>query len=326
MADISIRYAGLELKSPIIVASCGLTADAGKVKAAELAGAGAVVVKSLFEEQIISESSHLVSQGHDFAESSDYVHYFVRQNSIANYCSLVRKLKQTVSIPVIGSINCYTAGEWTSFAKDIENAGADAIELNIYSISLNRLKTSAEIEDMNTDMVRKVVSSVSIPVIVKISSSFTSLPNFVDRLKSAGASAVVMFNRFYMPDIDIDRMQIVPSDPLSSDNEYVKELRSVAIVSSLVRNIDIAASTGIGRPETAVKELLAGASAVQLCSVLYRSGMGVISEFNSFLSSFMDSKGFSTVADLKGLMNYSGIEHPDLFERTQFMKVFGERK
>lgn len=326
MADLSVKYMGLALSSPVIVASSGLTAETDKVVEAEKAGAGAVVVKSLFEEQIYNEAQHMLENGSDYPGADDYIRHFVRQNTLGSYCSTIRNLKAAVRIPVIGSINCYSDGEWISYAKEIEAAGADALELNLYSMPLTLDRPSSDIEDEDIRLIKKVVSSVSIPVSVKISSSFTSVPNFVDRLKSVGVKAVVMFNRFYMPDIDLDSMTLVSSDPLSSGDEYIRELRSVAIVSSLVKGMDIAATTGIHTPQTAMKEILAGATAVQLCSVLFKSGMGIISEFNSFISSYIDGKGYPSVSEICGRLNYSSIQNPDKFERTQFVKVFGSRK
>ena len=326
MADISVKYMGLDLKSPIIAGSCSLTSDVAKVREAEAAGAGAIVVKSLFEEQIHSEAGHIAGQSHDYAESADYIHYFVRQNSIDSYCENVRQLKNATGIPVIGSINCYTDGEWIKFAKEIASAGADALEVNIYSMPVSLKRKSADVEKEDIAIIKDIVKAVDIPVSVKISSYFTALPYFIDKLASVGAKAAVMFNRFYMPDIDIDRMEIVPSSPFSSKDEYVKELRSIAIVSSLVRNIDISATTGIHSPESAVKAILAGATTVQLCSVLFKSGMGVIRDFNSFISSYLDKHGFGSLREITGRLNYSSISEPDKFERTQFAKIFGTAK
>lgn len=317
---------GLDLGSPFIAASCGLTADVEKVKQMAEAGAGAVVLKSLFEEQIAAESSHLVEQGTDYAESAGYVHYFVRQNSLGNYCRLIREIRNAVTIPVIASINCYTDGEWISYAREIENAGADALEINIYSIPLSLSRNSVDIEKEYESVVRKIVSAVKIPVAVKIGSSFTSVPYFADRLVASGARAVVMFNRFYTPDIDIEKVDFVASEPLSDEREHVRELRAIAIASSLVKAAEFSATTGIHTPEAGIKMLLAGASTVQISSVVYKKGPAVFREFNTFLEDYLDRKGYSGVNDIIGKLNYSGIQNPDRFERTQFMKTFGSRK
>ncbi|MFA5712615.1 MAG: diguanylate cyclase, partial [Bacteroidales bacterium] len=187
MADISVKYMGLELGSPIIAASSGLTAQINRIKEFEEAGVGAVVVKSLFEEQISNEAEFLSTQSQLYPESADYLHYYLRQNSIARYLELVTNIKAAVKIPVIASINCYSGGEWTSFAKEIEGVGADGLELNIYSLPLNIHKSSDTIEQEYLDVVKEVSSLIKIPVAVKIASTFTNLPAFVNGLKAHGA-------------------------------------------------------------------------------------------------------------------------------------------
>ncbi|MFA7179644.1 MAG: diguanylate cyclase, partial [Bacteroidales bacterium] len=187
MSDISVNYMGLKLSSPIMAASSGLTAQLDRVAEFEKAGVGAIVVKSLFEEQIVNEAEFLQSQSHDYPESADYLHHYLRQNSIERYLKLVTDVKNTVSVPVIASINCYSGGEWTSFAKEIEKAGADGLELNIYSLPLDIYKSSNDIETEYLNVVEKVSKQLKIPVAVKIASTFTNLPGFVNALKAHGA-------------------------------------------------------------------------------------------------------------------------------------------
>ena len=323
MSNLSVNYMGLMLKSPIIAASSGLTTQLDKVAAFEKAGVGAIVVKSLFEEQIVSEAEFLNTQSHDYPESADYLHYYLRNNSLVKYLELIKSIKETVSVPVIASINCYSMGEWVSFAKEIEGAGADGLELNIYSLPLYVLKKSDDIEKGYLEVVEKVAKSLKIPVAVKIASNYTNLPGFVEGLKARGAKGVVMFNRFFMPNIDIKKLRIIAADAFSYEEEHLKELRWMGIVSALVKGIDLSASTGNHNGEAVIKQILSGATTVQMCTALYKKGPEAISNAIEDLHLFMDKQGFNSVADFCGKLNYENIDHPDKFERVQFMKTFG---
>jgi Dihydroorotate dehydrogenase len=325
MANISTNYMGLKLKSPVIAASSGLTSKIDKIEELEKVGVGAVVLKSLFEEQIVNNAEYLDSLSTDFPESANYIHYYVRENSIENHLTLLKEAKKRVSIPVIASINCYSPGEWLDYAREVSAAGADALELNIYSMPLNIRESSSDIEQRYLKIVGEVTKNISIPVAVKISSDFTNLPGFTDKLKGYGAKGVVMFNKFYMPDIDIEKLEISSADPFSSKESYLKELRWIGIISALVPGIDISASTGIYSAEIAAKEILAGAATVQVCSALYKNGTKVIDEINSGIASFIEQMGFGSVADFRGKLNYSNISDPGKFERVQFMKSFGSK-
>ena len=242
MATTEVKYLGLDLKSPVIVSSCSLTADVDKVVEMERHGAGAVVMKSLFEEQIRGEVEFMASAGHSYPEMDDYLHAYIRSNSIAQY----------------------------AYARQIESAGADALEVNLYDLSVDPQTSPASIEENYLKVIKTIVSELKIPVAVKIGPHFTSIVNFVDRAASSGAKGVVIFNRFFTPDIDIENFRLVPATPLSHEGEYAETLRWTAILSSAVSSIDIAATTGIHTPESAVKEILAGASAVQICSIVYK--------------------------------------------------------
>ncbi len=325
MSNISVNYMGLTLSSPIMAASSGLTAQLDRVVEFEKAGVGAIVVKSLFEEQIVNEADFLKSQSHDYPESADYLHHYLRQNSIERYLKLVSDVKNSVSVPVIASINCYSTGEWTAFAKDIEKAGADGLELNIYSLPLNIHKKSEDVEKEYLNVVSQVSKQIKIPVAVKIASNFTNLPGFVNSLKAHGAKGVVMFNRFYSPDIDIKRVRIFPADAFSYPEESLRELRWMGIISALVPGIDLSASTGVHNGTTVIKQLLAGATTIQMCTALYKKGSDAISNAIDDLHLFMDSQGYKTVSDFKGKLNYANIDNPEKFERVQFMKSFGSK-
>ena len=322
MATTDVKYLGLDLKSPVIVSSCSLAADVDKVKEMESCGAGAVVMKSLFEEQIRGEVEFMASAGHSYPEMDDYLHAYIRSNSIAQYTEKVRAIKKAVSIPVIASINCYSAGEWVEYARQIEAAGADALEINLYDLALDPRTSPASIEDGYVNVVRSIVSELRIPVAVKIGPHYTSIVNFVDRIATAGAKGVVIFNRFFTPDIDLDKFTLVPASPLSHEGEYAETLRWAAILSSAVK-IDISTTTGIHSADSALKMILAGADTVQVCSVIYRHGPSVIREFNTRIAAFLEKNNVEDLSQIRGRLSYSTIPDPAMYERVQFMKTFG---
>ncbi|MCK9304693.1 MAG: dihydroorotate dehydrogenase-like protein [Bacteroidales bacterium] len=323
MSNLSVNYMGLPLRSPVIVASSGLTTQMDRVKEFEEAGAGAIVVKSLFEEQIVNEAEFLSTQSHEYPESSDYLHYYIRQYSVDRYLTLIKDIKAIVSAPVIASINCYSKGSWTSFAREIERAGADGLELNIYSLPLDIHKRADETEREYIDIVTEIVKNITIPVSVKIGSTFTNLPGFIEMLKGHGAKGVVLFNRFYTPDVDIARMNVTSADAFSHEQDYLAGMRWIGIVSALVPGIDLSASTGIHNGTIALKQLLSGASTVQMCTALYKKGAVAIKNALDDITLFMDKNGYGSIADFKGSLNYSNFGNPGKFERVQFMKSFG---
>lgn len=321
MIDISVNYMGLKLKSPFIAASSGYTADLEKIVAIARSGAGAIVLKSLFEEQISNETWFLEAAGTDHTETLDYLQRYVADHTLEKYLELIKNAKKKAGIPIIASINCFSHKSWLDFAVEIEKAGADALELNIYSLPLNSNKNSVEIETEYLRIIGSITKSIKIPVAVKLGESFTNLGNFVHALQGLGVKGVVMFNRFYTPDISLKSLKIIPAQPFSSKAEYLRELRWIAIMSSKLHNISLSASTGVYDPSSAIKLLLAGASTVQLCSVLYKQGPFVLHDFNDQLKEFMKSKGFKRVADFTGMLNYSKIPDPAAFERVQFLKT-----
>lgn len=320
MAQLKTTFAGIQLENPVIVSSSGLTDSTEKIKALEAAGAGAVVLKSVFEEQIGAESGHIQDSG---LGADDYLQAYVRSHALNGHVSLVKEAKEGCSIPVIASINCYSSGEWVEYARQIESAGADALEVNLYDLSVDPQTSPASIEENYLKVIKTIVSELKIPVAVKIGPHFTSIVNFVDRAASSGAKGVVIFNRFFTPDIDIENFRLVPATPLSHEGEYAETLRWTAILSSAVSSIDIAATTGIHTPESAVKEILAGASAVQICSVVYKKGPAVITEFNDYIRHFLEKNTVGTLSQIRGRLNYSTIPDPAMYERVQFIKTFG---
>lgn len=321
MIDISVNYMGLSLKSPFIAASSGYTSNVEEIIALEKAGAGAIVLKSLFEEQILNEAKFIEQVSTEHPENADFIYYYTKEYSIAKYIELIKEAKKAVKIPVIASINCYEKGNWISFAKEIENAGADGLEINLYSLPLTLEKSGTQIEKDDYSLISSITSIISIPVAVKIGDNYTNITEFVHSLMLCKAKAVVMFNRFFRPDINLNTMSVVPASPFSSNGEYTRELRWIAITSSCVKSIDISASTGVLNPNDGIKLMLAGASTVQLCSAFYKQGVEVLKQFNTSLENFMQQKGYSKTSDFIGKLNYSNIPHPEKYERVQFLKT-----
>ena len=321
MTDLSISYAGLKLRNPFIVSSSGLTNSLEKIMRFDSLGAGAVVLKSLFEEQISHETGKLL-EGTDYPEALDYVKHYARSNSLAEYLNLIREAKKAVKIPVIASINCLSASEWMEFGLKIQESGADAIELNVYILPLNIERSSSEYEQIYFDLISGIKKIVKIPVIIKLGPYFTNLSYMVNSLYYRKADAVVLFNRFYEPDINVNEMTLGSSEVFSSPADIRNTLRSVGIISSQVQEIDIAASTGIHSGEAAIKLILAGAKAVQVCSVLYKKGPEFLVEMIDKFKEWMINHKYSSVNEFRGKMNYSNIPDPAVYERAQFMKYF----
>lgn len=321
--NLQTNYMGLVLKNPLIVSSSALTNGVDKIRKLEEAGAGAVVLKSLFEEQITYEGNVLVDNVQsDYPEAYDYIKNYTRNNGVADYVNLIRGAKSIVSIPVIASIHCYSSEGWVDFAQQLAAAGADALELNINILNTDKYSDCRSVEEKYYQIVSQVSKSVSIPVAVKIGNQFSDLVAFVKNLYAAGAKTVVMFNRFFQPDIDVEKMVITSSEVFSSPQDHALTLRWVAIVSGQVKNAQISASTGIHSGEAVVKQLLAGAQTVQVCSAVYLQGAGVITEMLNELTRWMNQKGFNGIDEFRGRLNYSGIPDQAIYERTQFMKYF----
>lgn len=324
MTNLETKYMGLKLKNPIIVASSGLTNSVEKIKGLENAGAAAIVLKSIFEEQINNEVSHLINRDPQnlYPEAEDYIWNYTRNNSITRHLNLLSEAKKEVEIPIIASINCMSASEWTVFAKDFENAGADALELNLFFVPTNRLKSSEEIEQLYLKVVSDVKKQVKIPVSVKIGYYYTNLISMADRLVANGASALVLFNRFYEPDINIEKIEIITSEIFSSPADIRRSLRWIGLISSQLPKVEIAAGTGIHDGEAVIKQLLAGAQVVQICSSVYINGSQIIAGMISDLNAFMKKQNFKKIEDFRGRLSYKNIPDPLLYERAQFMKYF----
>lgn len=309
------------MKSPIIVSSSGLTSSVDRIKKMAAAGAGAVVMKSLFEEQINYEIGNM-STGSDYPEAGDYIRTYARENSLDQYLSLIRSAKEAVNIPVIASINCVSASEWIDFAGRIEEAGADALELNIYFLPIDKDRDPREYEKGYLHLVSEVKKRTSLPLIVKLGNGFSNITWMVNQIYVRGAAAVVLFNRFYAPDINTDDMSFGSAEVLSSPTELRNTLRWIGIVSSQVDQLDLAASTGVHSGMAVVKQILAGATAVQVCSVLYRNGLDYIKDMIQEMKKWMEKNQYESPGDFRGRMNYGSLDDPSVYERAQFMKYF----
>ena len=321
MIDLSTTYGGVNLKSPLIVSSSGLTSSVERIKKMEKAGAGAVVLKSLFEEQIMFEVSS-ISAGSDYPEAGDYLNAYARENSLENYLTMIRDAKAAVSIPVIASINCVKRDEWVEFAKKIEQAGADALELNIYFLPIEKDKDPREYEQAYLDLVSAVKEKTSLPVMVKLGHGFSNITWMVQQLYLRGAASVILFNRLYAPDIDTSDLSFGSAEVLSSPADLRFPLRWIGIVSSQVSEIDLAASTGVHSGLAVVKQILAGATAVQICSVLYQNGIDYIRDMIDEMKGWMEKNNYSSPSDFRAKMNYSNLKDPSVYERAQFIKYF----
>lgn len=322
MANLETKYLGLTLKNPIIVSSSGLTSSVEKIKEAENNGAAAIVLKSIFEEQINHEAESYQMQGKDRPEAFDYLQGYVTGNSIKKQLDLIKEAKQAVSIPIIASVNCFTDKKWVDFSHQFEEAGADALEINIYIMPEDRKQSGSDIEKAYQKIIKKLVKKSNIPVSIKLSYHFTNMVNVVDSIKGLGAKGVVLFNRFYEPDIDIDKMEMTTSSVFSSEADIRFPLRWTAIISDAVKGIDISSSTGVHDSRGAIKMLLAGASTVQICSVLYMKGMGEIKNILEGIEAWMKQRGFDSIDSVRGLMSYKSIPDSMVYQRSQFMKYF----
>lgn len=315
---------GLELQSPIIVGSSGLTKNIENIKEFENNGAGAVVLKSIFEEQILFQmhrTMHEMKQEYPYPEAFDYVTNYTKTNALDEYLQLIQKTKQIVNIPIIASINCISASEWVEMASLLEQAGADALELNIFILPSDHQKNADEIEKTYIQIIEQILKQVSIPVSIKIGQHFTALAKMVVTLSWTGIKGIVLFNRMYSPDIDINSLRITAANLFSNEHEYTLPLRWIALLSKKV-HCDLSASTGIHNGETAVKMLLAGATTVQICSVLYKQKAQIIKQMNSFIEQWMIQHKYNSIDEFKGKIHYSGNENVSAFERVQFMKYF----
>ena len=324
MANLKTTFAGLSLDNPIIISSSGLTNSADKIKKLEEAGAGAVVLKSVFEEQINMHAGSL--SGYGAPEADDYLSAYVRSHALNEHISVITEAKKACKIPIIASINCYSDSEWEDFAILMEQAGADAIEINILSLQTSKEYVPGSFEQSHIDILRHIKKNVKIPIIMKLGTNITNPIALIDQLRANGAAAVVLFNRFYQPDINIDNMTFTSTNILSSPCELADRLRWTAIASAEVEKMDYAVSGGVHCGNGIVKSILSGATAVELCSVIYEKGNKYIATMKQELNDWMDKNGYKTISQIKGKMNAKAEGEVTPFERTQFMRYFSSHE
>jgi dihydroorotate dehydrogenase (fumarate) len=315
------KYLGLELKNPIVVSSSRLTGSYNKIVECAENGAGAIVLKSLFEEQIISNIEAKL-KNHEmyfwYPEATEFVKNISMEHGVNEYLKLLKQVKANLSVPVIASVNCTTAQEWPVFVKELEAAGADAIELNIAIFPFDENVESKDIENLYIDILKEVKLYVTIPVSIKLGPCFTNISRMVSLLDAAGADGIVLFNRFFRPDIDIEKAKPVYDNYLSEPSEMTQSLRWVGIMSNKV-NCDIAAATGIHDYQAVIKQIMAGANVTQICSTLYKKGIPYIGEIIRDMENWMKANHVKSLDELRGKIHI-GSDNSAEFERVQFMR------
>jgi dihydroorotate dehydrogenase (fumarate) len=340
MIDLSCKYLGLQLKNPIIVGSSGLTSSIENLRTISKMGAGAVVLKSIFEEQIKFEADKFIKSDNPqiqswneafqgivsktefyYEEAFNYLTDYAREHTLNNYLSLISEAKKVIDIPVIASINCSTQYDWEYFARRIQEAGADALELNVYVLPSDFEKSGTDNEKIYFDIIREVKKFITIPVSLKIGFYFSSLAQTALKLSDSGIAGLTLFNRPYNPDIDIANLQVDARNMFSSDLEYSHTLRWVALLSGRI-NCNIAASTGIHNHETVIKQLLAGADAVHMVSVFYKNHFDVLPGIIKGMESWMTDHKFKDISEFKGLLSRKNVHNPAAYERVQFLRLF----
>ena len=322
MADLATEYLGLQLPTPLLLASSAFSNRVDNLEMAEGHGAGAVVLRSLFEEQLEGTVAAFEQElGRTVEASPEARTYFPPQRvGPHEYLSLVERAKRALTIPVIASLNCASGGAWTEFARDIEQAGADALEVNVYAVEADPAVSSADVELRYLEAVRSVRAAVKIPIAVKLSPFFTSLAHFAAQLDEVGTNGLVLFNRFMQPDISLERMAAVPSLTLSSPAEALLPLRWIALLSGRVR-AHLAASTGVHDASGALKQILAGAQVVQLASALVKNGIPHLGKVLAGMEEWLEKRGASSLDDVRGALSQRAAQDPGAYERAPYVHL-----
>ncbi len=323
--DLSTKYLGLQLRTPLVASASPLSQEISGIRSLEDAGASAVVLYSLFEEQLRQESLELERDLNAGTESfAESLTYFPRTSEFhtgsEGYLDHIRKAKAAVNIPIIASLNGATLGGWTKFAKQVEQAGADAIECNIYFIPTNTEVLGSEVENTYLDVVREVKTSVHIPIAVKLSPFFSNLANMAKRLDQIGTDGLVLFNRFYQPDIDLEELAIKPNVLLSSPQELRLPLTWIGILYGRIR-ANLAATSGVYGPKEVIKLLMVGADVTMLCSALLRNGVGHLRHVEQGVREWMEEHEYESVQQMQGSMSQQRCPDPGAFERAQYMRA-----
>lgn len=328
--DLRTTYMGIPLRNPLVVAPCPLSENSDMLEQMEEAGAGAVVIHSLFEEQLLAEELGLeknLTQGTEsFPEALSYFPELPEfRLGSEEYLELLRKAKKALTIPVIGSLNGISPGGWLRYAKAIEENGADGLELNIYYIPTDPETTGEDVEKKYIDLVQEVKNHVRIPVAVKIGPFFSSLPNMAKQFDQAGANALVLFNRFYQPDIDLEALEVVPDLNLSNASTLRRRLRWAAILFGRIQ-ADLAITGGVHTGEDVIKAVLVGAKVVMMASVLLKKGIPYISTLVDDIAEWLQNHEYDSIGQIHGLMSHRTVANPSAFERANYMKVLGSWK
>ena len=325
--DLRTRYLGLDLRSPIVASASPITRDPASTAKLEEAGAGAIVMPSLFEEEILNEEIELAASleaGTDhFAEALDYfpeVDTFVGEGD--RYLRALERIKRAASIPIIASLNANSVGGWVRYAQLMADAGADALELNLYRITVDRARTASDIEDEDLELIAAVRAAVDLPLAVKLSPYYTALPNFVARVVETGADGVVLFNRFYQPDLDLEELAVVPRVSLSHPSELRLPMRWTAILRpQLGPDVAIAATSGIHSGADVIKALMVGADVAQMASALLRAGPGHLQRVDAEMRAWLNEHEYSSVTQLRGSASQGSVADPGAFERAQYIRT-----
>lgn len=319
--NLTTTYLGLKLRTPLVPSSSPLSEDLDNLKQMEDAGASAIVMHSLFEEQIRQESQ---TMHHRLADGDEVRRYFPEAGAFTSrpegYVAHLAKAKAALGIPVVASLNCRSFGGWTTTAREIEKAGADALELNIYSIPTDPEQTADDIETGYLTILASLKAQVKIPIAVKLSPFFTNVASFARKLDQQGADGLVLFNRFYQPDIDLETLAVSPSIVLSAPVEMRLPMRWIAILHGHLR-ASLAATTGIHRGTDALKMIMAGADVTMLCSVLLRRGIAHLGEIEREMCAWMDAHGYESLEQIKGRLSQQNCPDPAAFERAQYMRA-----
>jgi dihydroorotate dehydrogenase (fumarate) len=323
--DLQTKYLGMNLKSPLVVSASPLSKSLDNIKKCEDAGAGAIVLYSLFEEQIIHEQHelhhHTTFGTESFAEALSYFPEAEEYNLEPDeYVEHIAKAKESIDIPVIASLNGTTTGGWTNYAKKMEDAGADAVELNIYSVQTDTDLTSAEIESNYLDILKEVKKHITIPVALKVSPFFTNFASAAKRFDYAGADAIVMFNRFYQPDIDLDKLEVNPNVDLSTPAAKRLPMRWIAILKGKL-SCDMAATGGIHTGLDAIKMMMVGANVAMMASSLLMNGIDHLKTMEAEMLKWMEANEYNSIKQMQGSMSQQNMPDPGLFERAQYMKA-----
>ncbi|MBQ9588487.1 MAG: dihydroorotate dehydrogenase-like protein [Bacteroidales bacterium] len=324
--DTKTKYLGLDIESPIIAGSCGLTNSIADLEKLEAAGAGAIVLKSIFEEQIIYDIKRnlsMMAPTDNYGMSYEYVASHVADDSLSKHFELIKEAKKRLHIPIVGSINCFSFENWMTYTQRFQDAGCDALELNMAILPYETSLSCDDVERLFSNVINTLRKAVSIPISVKVSKNFTDMANFMQRLSWMGIDGITMFNKALNVDIDVEKMELCHAPSLSTPDEIYETMRWVAILSKKLR-CSISASTGVHTATDVVKMLLAGAGTVQVVSCLYKNGVDYMRQLNDGLRDWMKKHNYEHLDQFRGKLAVKPNEEASLFFRTQFMKHFAQ--